>query len=292
MAPPVQPAAQEFQGAMPVDLPATRADRAGDIDTSPNARRALVSGGDVFVDGLYERPFNRDPMDKYFAYIDIIDAQGFIDDTWGYATITLVDRDPNDSLSAHYGVELDTDRDGRGDWLIRASAPTSDQWVTQGVQAWSDPDSDVGGVAILAADSKPRGGSGYEELIFDEGNGNLTDGAWARIKPGDPRTVELAFKLEMIGSPSSYTMGAWAATNLDSAMFDYHDHMTHIQAGSPNPGYEVYPLQDMAEIDNTCRLAIGFAPTGKEPGLCQTVEKREGETTTCVPGSTILNTCP
>jgi hypothetical protein len=53
--------------------------------------------------------------------------------------------------------------------------------------------------------------------------------------------------------------------------------MTHIQAGSPNPGYEVYPLKDMAEIDNTCRLAVGFAPTGKELGLCATVEQAENE---------------
>ena len=54
-------------------------------------------------------------------------------------------------------------------------------------------------------------------------------------------------------------MGAWAGTLVDPAMFDYHDHMTHVEAGSPNPGYEVYPLKAMAEIDNTCRLAINFA---------------------------------
>jgi hypothetical protein len=135
----------------------------------------------------------------------------------------------------------------------------------------------VGGVAIMTADSHPRGGDGYEQAVFDQGNGSLTDGAWARISTEDPKTVELAFKLEMLGSPASYAMSAWAGTTVDPAMFDYHDQMTHIQAGSPNPGYEVYPLKDMAEIDNTCRLAIGFAPTGKEPGLCTTVEKKEAE---------------
>jgi hypothetical protein len=129
----------------------------------------------------------------------------------------------------------------------------------------------------MAADSRPRGGDGYDELVFDEGNGDLTDGAWSRIRSGDAKTVELAFKLEMLGSPRFYAMGAWAGTSVDPAMFDYHDHMTHIQAGSPNPGYEVYPLKDMAEIDNTCRLAVGFAPTGKELGLCATVEQAENE---------------
>ena len=44
--------------------------------------------------------------------------------------------------------------------------------------------------------------------MFDEGNGDLTDGAWARISPNDPKTVELAFKLEMIGNPKFYAMGA------------------------------------------------------------------------------------
>jgi hypothetical protein len=88
--------------------------------------------------------------------------------------------------------------------------------------------------------------------------------------------VEIAFKLDMIGNPKSYAMGAWAGTNVDPTMFDFHDHMTHAEAGSPNPGYEVYPLKAMAEIDNTCRLAIGFTATGKEPGLCATVAQREG----------------
>ena len=64
---------------MPVGLPAERADQAGDIDSSPNAHRAMVSGGDVFVHGLYERPFNADPMDKYFPYLDIVDIQGYKD---------------------------------------------------------------------------------------------------------------------------------------------------------------------------------------------------------------------
>ena len=86
----------------------------------------------------------------------------------------------------------------------------------------------------------------------------------------------------MIGNPKSYAMGAWAGTVVDPAMFDYHDHMTHAEAGSPNPGYEVYPLKKMSEIDNTCRLAINFVPTGKEPGLCATAAGA-GTCEACVP---------
>ena len=81
-------------------------------------------------------------------------------------------------------------------------------------------------------------------------------------------------------------MGAWAGSNIDPKMFDYEDQMTHAQAGSPNPGDAIYPIKQMAEIDNTCRLAIGFAPTGKEPGLCTTVAKREGG------GACVPHSCP
>jgi hypothetical protein len=281
-APPAATPTEVFQGAMPVGLPGERADQAGDIDSSPNAHRAIVSGGDVFVHGLYERPFNPDPMDKYFPYLDIVDTQGYKDETWGYASITLQKTDESRGLPGQYAVELDLDREGRGEWLIRVSNPSSTDWSRQGVQAWTESNGDVGGVAIMAADSKPRGGDGYDELIFDEGQGDLTDGAWARIRADDPKTVELAFKLEMIGSPKFYAMGAWAGTSVDPALFDYHDQMSHAEAGSPNPGYEVYPLKALAEIDNTCRLAINFAPTGKEPGLCATVAEREGEGG-CVP---------
>ena len=74
----------------------------------------------------------------------------------------------------------------------------------------------------------------------------------------------------MVGSPSSFAMGAWAGANIDPSQFDYNDHMTHAQAGDPNQANpQVYPIKALAEIDNTCRLAIGFVPTSAVPGLCE-----------------------
>ncbi len=224
----------------PVSLPVQRLDQASDVNSSENATKKQVSGGDVFVEGLYERPFNANTMDKYFPYVDIVNTQGFKDNTWGFATITLAGDDSNGHLPAQYAVELDLNKDGRGDWLIRAADPASTSWTTQGVQAC-------------------------------QGKGSLTDGAWVRIAPNDPKSVQIAFKLSMLGNPKSYAMGSWAGTNIDPSTFDVNDHMTHIQAGSPNPGDGVYPIKALAEIDNTCRLAIGFVPTGREPGLCKTI---------------------
>ncbi len=266
-----------FLGAVPVALPSERLDRAGDVDSSPNAYKKLVSGGDEFVHGLFERPFNANTMDTYFPYLDIVETQGFIDDTWGYGTITLEGTDKNGALPGQYALELDLNRDGRGDWLILAKSVSGTDWSASGVQAWNEPDTDIGGQYAMVADNKPQGVQGYENLVFDEGKGELVDGAWARIKPDDPKTVEIAFKLAMMGDPSLYAMGAWAGTKIDPAMFDYNDAMSHAEAGSPLPSYKVYPLQALAEVDNTCRLAIGFAPTGKEPGLCATNEKRQSE---------------
>jgi len=42
-------------------------------------------------------------------------------------------------MGGNYGVELDLDVDGRGDWLVLASKPTS-TWSTLGVRVWQDTD--------------------------------------------------------------------------------------------------------------------------------------------------------
>jgi hypothetical protein len=61
----------------------------------------------------------------------------------------------------------------------------------------------------------------------------------------------------------------WAGTNLDPALFDFNDHMTHAQAGAAEASLEnFYPIKGLAELDNTCSMAIGFEPRGNEPGLC------------------------
>ena len=266
------------QGVAPVSLPQKHADEANDINSSAGAAKKVAPpGSDTFVKDLFERPFNATTMDTYFPYIDIVDTQGYIDDTWGYATITLSGADANGHLPAKYGVELDLNRDGRGDWLIIASNPSSTAWSTQGVQAWKDTNGDVGGITPVVSD-KTSNSDGYETLVFDQGKGSDNpDGAWVRISPDDNKTVQLAFKLSMLGSPKLYAMGAWAGSDLNPAQFDYNDHMTHLQAGDPDPGIQLYPIKGLSEIDNTCRLAIGFVPTGNEPGLCFTFIKQHHE---------------
>ena len=270
------PSMTKQKAGAPASLPETRSDQAGDPDSSIDAHKKMVPGGDTFVNDLYERPFNTNTMDTYFPNYDIVDTQGFKDDTWGYATITLSGLDVNNHLSGKYGVEIDLDRNGRGDFLILASKPSSTDWTRRGVQAWKDANGDVGGTVPIIADTDTTG-DGYETLVFNQGKSDFPGGAWVRISPDDPKTVDLAFMLDMLGNPTSFMMGAWAGSDasLNPAQFDFNDHMTHIQAGDPDPSMQVYPLKGLSEIDNTCRLAIGFVPTGNEPGVCNGIPPKK-----------------
>ena len=111
-APPTSAPGPIQQGVAPVSLPQKHADEANDINSSTGAAKKMAPpGSDTFIKGLFERPFNANSMDTYFPYIDIVDTQGFIDATWGYATIALSGTDANGQLPAKYGVELDLNKD-------------------------------------------------------------------------------------------------------------------------------------------------------------------------------------
>lgn len=257
----------------PVQLPTDRNNHAGDYDSSTTARQNEAPGGDRFAFDLFERPFNANAMDVYFPEIDILDALVYSDATWVYANLVLRGPDKEGRFSGRYAVELDTDLDGRGDWLILAQAPASTTWSTDGVGAWEDANNDVGGKLTIEADS--HGGDGYETSVFDAGQGRDPDTAWARISPDDGHSVQLAFKKALIGNPAQYLVGAWAGHDqLNPSLFDLNDRMSAEQAGSPIRDFATYPLKQLPEIDNTCRMSVGFAPTGREPGVCPVEPKK------------------
>jgi hypothetical protein len=61
---------------------------------------------------------------------------------------------------------------------------------------------------------------------------------------------------------------------LDWSMFEFNDHFTLEQAGSPlKEDAKNYPLKALWGVDNTCRMPSGFTPsTGSMPGLCPNYE--------------------
>jgi len=260
---------------IPVNLPAERRNQAGDHDSSTTAAQKRAPGGDRFTFGRYERPFNANTMDKYYPYLDIVDTAFYEDDNWIYAVITLKGADDNGQLAGRYAFEIDSDLDGRGEWLVLVSQPASKEWSVAGVQAWFDADDDVGGSLAVEAD-KNGNGNGYETLLVENGQGDDPDLAWARLSPDNAVTVQLTVKRSLLGSDTSYMIGAWAGSEtLDPAEFDFNDHLTHEQAGAALIELQnFYPIKGLAELDNSCRIAVGFAPSGNEPGSCLTFQAK------------------
>lgn len=254
----------------PVNLPPSRSGHASDQDSSVTANLKKSNGGDRFTFEQFERPFNANTMDVYYPNLDIIDTYIFQDTTWIYGTIKVVDRSAAGVDPYRFSMQLDMHADGNGDWLILVSNPSSTEWTTDGVQVYFDANSDVGNLTAMLADEGAPGGDGFEQLVFDQGRGNDPDAAWVRISPHDANTVEIAVKRSLLGNPVAYLANMWTGHGtLNPGMFDYSDHYTHEQAGAADPGFPLYyPIKAVYELDNSCRVAVGFQPRGDETGLC------------------------
>ncbi len=227
-------------------------------------RRAV---GDNFEINLYERPFTSESMD-YRDYLDITRAELSTRDPFVYVTIYLEGSPPVDG-PVSYGVEVDDDLDGHGDWLILAKVPPESTWTTEGVRACHDSNGDVGGSKPMQVDAPDSSRDGFEDCIFENGYGSLPDAAWIRRDPDHADRVQIAFLFQLIGSAPDFLWGAWADEGIqDPALFDLHDVFSLEDAGSPASGSSQYPLKSLALIDNTCRWGYGFTPTGKHIGAC------------------------
>ncbi len=238
-----------------------------DTNSSSNAGAKSVSGGDDFVANLFERPFTAEDM-VYRPYLDITRAEITSDNTFIYVNILVDGESPEGGLPANYGVEVDWDRNGRGDLLVTAQSPTPGQWDIAGVRVFKDSNHDVGGSSIMRPDSA-YGGNSYETVLFSTDVLEDPDLAWARWTSGSSPTVTIAFKKSLIESGGTFVWGVWAADSLlDPAMLDLHDHFTQTEAGSPYASHASYPIATIAQVDNTCRETYGFDAASPIPGLC------------------------
>jgi hypothetical protein len=227
-------------------------------------RRAI---GDNFDINLLERPFSAESMD-YKDYLDITRAELSLNPPFVYITIHLEGSAPTDATAA-YGVEVDSDIDGHGDWLILGLLPADSTWTTDGVRACHDANGDVGGPTPMRTDPPHASRDGYEDCVFDSGYGISPDEAWIRRDPSHADRVQIAFLFSLIGSDGEFMWGAWSDEAIkEPGYFDYHDHFTLAEAGSPATESSHYPLKAMALMDNTCRWGYGFTPNGTEIGVC------------------------
>lgn len=251
-------------------------------DTAQQGKTNQPPGGDEYRYNLYERPFNAETMDIFFPDLDIREAKIGPDETWMFITIYLYGlRAETNTLEGVYRLELDLDIDGRGDWLFEARAPLQETWAVQGVRVWEDTDNDVGGEKPCFFDP-PQIENSYDRLVFDQGyHTDDPDLAWARFKPGIPPAVQIAFKYSLIANDERFMWGVWADQGVDQPQwYDYNDHFTYEEAGSPFPSNRYYPIKAIAEVDNTCRWTYGFEPKGDEPCLCAGGKKAPTPTVT------------
>ncbi len=225
-----------------------------------------VTYGDSYKTNVLERPFTSEVM-VYQGGIDIIRVNLKVSDTWTYAIIYLAENLPTTG-TMKYGLELDLDENGRGDYHIQTSLPTSLEWTVNDVQVYEDLDNDVGGLSPMKIDPPDNSLNGYETLIFDSGEGEDPDLVWVRRNPDDPTSLQIAYKTDLIGL-TGYMWSAWADDGLKAPEYrDYHDRISEESAGSPYPGSPLYPIKRVYSFDSTCRSYFGFTPTGNEPGLC------------------------
>jgi hypothetical protein len=222
-------------------------------------------GDDHSID-LYERPFQLDNI--YRPDADIIWT--FISDEgeWYYFSTQIVGPNPGTkTMDTPYGIEIDVDLDGRGDFLLWATPPYFTNWTKDNIQFFTDANNDVGNRQPLISDA-PSKGDGYEILLFDRGSGSDPDTAWVRQAPLDPTYLQIAVKKNVIAD-ADFLWGAWTDFGLaNPGLFDYNDFFTVQEAGSPYASSPYFPLKALFGMDNTCRVAYGFTPVGTEPDLC------------------------
>ena len=236
-----------------------------DVESEGTAPEKRAPYGDSYNINRLERPFQQDMT--YVPNLDLSTYMVGMDADWVYVSIALVGNDPNDQLGISYAVELDTDHDGFGDYAIWAAPPYPRDWDTAPVRIFQDTNHDTGGLSAEKSDAV-LAGNGYDKQIF---NGGQDDGdpdrAWVRVNNSLQGSVQFAFKRSWSGSV--FMLGVLADAGWkDPGRLDYVDRIKAEDAGSPVRDNKYYPLKGLYLVDNVCREAFGFKPTGYEPQLC------------------------
>jgi len=228
-----------------------------EIDTSKTAsdKHAL---GDSFRLGNLERPFTETNMD-YHPETDLIEISLSEGSGFYYFTIEVFSGSEESGFpSASYGIEFDTDLDGRGDILLWAEGVDNGDWTVENMSVLSDSNDDVGGSAPVVPDG--NGGDGYDEVLFSNDKMDDPDAAWQRKEASD--MIYLAVKTTLVGN-SPFMWKVWADNGTaDPAQFDYNDTYSESQAGSPIKNSDFYPVSQLNRVDSTCWINFGYQLSG------------------------------
>lgn len=232
-----------------------------------------VKTGDEFYKNDFERPFTSVDM-AYLPDLDIVNFSINSDENFFYVKISMVSLDKlTQLLTGSYGVEIDRNADGRAEILLTTRPPYTTNFSADNTKAYMDFNSDVGGTNVNRPDD--FAGDGFERTIFDLSQGVYPEGdpdlVWVRqTTDSDLPAVEIAFEKWIFNDGKVSFMWSVLADDvaIDPATLYYHDHYTAEEAGAANTDDPNYPIKDLAAMDNTCRVPLGFQATGTEPLGC------------------------
>lgn len=230
--------------------------------------------GDEFEKNRFERPFTANDM-EYLPHLDIVDFGITSDDQFFYISIVFAGLDPAaNALTGFYGVEIDRDADGRAELMLAAIPAYSTEFTAENVVVLVDLDGDIGGPTINRPDLA-FDGNGYDGIIFDLSQNvhpKDPDLAWVRYVEGNRPAIEIAYRKWIFrGGDEKFMWSVFSsdgAAGFDPSLFNTHDKISEIEAGSPVKSNPNYPLKALAAMDNTCRVPLGFEATGAEPLGC------------------------
>jgi hypothetical protein len=249
--------------------------------SSLETAEAKTTYEDILYLNLLERPFSPGKM-NYIGFVDISLAELSMDNQWVYVTINVEEALPFEPV-CDYGVEVDTDLDDRGDFLVWANLPMPMEWIPL-TKVYIDGNKDVGGLKPYLAEPPEKEWDGYETEIPDVE-------AWIRRAPEDDQQVWIAFPIDFLHGADTFVWSVYAqcftpkppqsslvrvSANqqqpkgliFDQSKFHYNDFVHPKRAGSPIEGSRFYPLGDLAFVDNTCRQIYGATLEAPYPGFC------------------------
>ncbi len=262
----------------PGDIPNIKVQTVHDQTNEKTAGEKFAFGGDVFNLGWYERPFDQNM--GYLPYMDLAKILMTREDSnWVYVKIYTAApvADGKDSKPL-YGLEMDTDLDSRGEFILLTGIPAGTEWATEGVMVMSNSDNNLGGSKPVLPDTNLAEGKGYDTEVFNAGKGDDPNLAWARVSPDDPKCIDIAFKSSFIGgAKGKFLWFPWALVGIqDLTKFEFNDHFTKADAGSPlKEDKDTYPIKGVWGVDNTARIPSGFEPGGLMPGLAQSFQPKQ-----------------
>ena len=229
------------------------------------------AGCDSWQMNRYERPFNSQMQDTYYADLDILAADLGSDGSWFYLRITPYDFSAAEQKAGIYALEMDIGMEGRGDYLVLVDLGALEAtWGTLGVQVYADGNEDVGNQIPREPDPITNA-DGYELQLFDQGRGEDPDLAWTRLVEGNFPAIEIAFKTTLVASDAQFRWWTWADNGVKQPSgFDYHDAIPHSNAGDVYPGQEFFPANEVFALDSTCALLwnVQADDLAEDPTLC------------------------